>query len=106
MDKTLVADIFDTYRKYGWIPRRLLAVNQPTSEITDITGEISIFESDIDAAWFSRQPSDGSVAWEIRYLGNTAYALLESLDENDPTFEERLSAAQTRLKVAISSKRN
>lgn len=106
MDKLVIADIFDTYRKYGWIPRRLLAIKQPPTDIIEIAGEIPTFEADIDAAWFSRPPSGGNVAWEIRYLGNTAYALLENVDENDPTFEERLSDAQTRLKAAISSKRN
>jgi hypothetical protein len=66
---------------------------------------VPVHHSDIDAAWFSRPPKQGGVAWELRYLGEPAFALLENIDEADAYFEDSLKAVETRLKDAIAAKR-
>jgi hypothetical protein len=102
----LTPDLFretvSTYSKYGWELRRVLLT---TSSRTALENELdripSVAGSDIDAAWFSRPAADSAVAWELRYLGETQYALLEYLNENDADFEERLTAVEQRLRSAL-----
>lgn len=91
-----------TYRKYGWYLRRVLLTISSRKALADNIDRIArVTDSDIDAAWFSRPPIDGPVAWELRYLGETHYALVEHLDENDPDFESRLAAVEQRLRAAL-----
>ena len=104
IDKTLVTEIIETYRRYGWILRRVLITDQLKTALGDdpraIFGGVPVIASDIDAAWFSRPPQDGSTAWEVRHLSSNPYALLEHIDESSADFEERLGAVETRLRAA------
>ena len=100
-----INEIFATYRKYGWVPRRLL-LTTATMHLGNVEPEIPAMVSNIDAAWFSRPPANGEIAWEIRYLGNTPFALLENLDETDAEFEQKLKNIEMRLKASVSAKRN
>ena len=101
-------EIAATYRKYGWECRRLLLNDrsQPAAigSIPEFS-DIPIFDSAVPAAWFSRPPADGAVAWEIRYLGDPPFALVEKLDENEADFEAALGAVEARLRDAVSAKR-
>ena len=106
MTRETIDEIFATYRKYGWIPRRLILTPDSKSKVASPESDVQVYDGDIDAAWFSRPPTNGEIAWEIRYLGNTPYALLENLDEASPEFEERLETIQGRLKDAVAAKRN
>ena len=103
-DPESIREIVGTYEKHGWVPRRFLfssdlAAKQP------LVGDVPIHPSDIDAAWFSRPPKQGGVPWELRYLGEPAYALLENIDEAEEDFEDSLMAVQLRLKDAIAGKK-
>ena len=104
-----VSEIFATYKKYGWILRRVLLSatlkKKLGSSLTDLCGDVPATDSDIDAAWFSRPPASGGVAWEIRYLGDPPFALLENLDEDDPDFERTLGEVETRLRGSVAAKR-
>ena len=96
--------IFDTYEKYGWVARRVMG-SAATIEISiAITENMPATPSDIDAAWFSRPPKHGPVAWEIRFLGEPPVALLESLDETEPDFESKLADIEQRLKQTITNR--
>ncbi|MEQ1604924.1 MAG: hypothetical protein ABL999_08645 [Pyrinomonadaceae bacterium] len=106
MNSEAVTEIFATYRKYGWVPRRLLLTAKAKTNFENPEPNVPVFDADIDAAWFSRPPADGEIAWEIRYLGNTPYALLENLDETLPEFEDRLKNVQIRLKASVAATRN
>lgn len=108
IDAANISEIFATYKKYGWLPRRVLITESVASALgdTDIFDGIEISRSDVDAAWFSRSPADYSVAWELRHLSETPYALVENLDENAPDFEENLRSAEDRLRDAVAAKRS
>ncbi|HQZ96406.1 MAG TPA: hypothetical protein PLP21_08810 [Pyrinomonadaceae bacterium] len=106
MSTELIAEIFATYRKYGWVPRRLLLTDAGKKNIENPEPELPVYDAEINAAWFSRPPANGEIAWEIRYLGNTPYALLENLDEASPDFEDRLKDVQKRLKASVAAKQN
>ncbi|CAN5390432.1 hypothetical protein BH20ACI2_BH20ACI2_17270 [soil metagenome] len=107
IDIKAASETIATYQKYGWLLRRIV-INGPEgagleSKLKDIA-DVPITRSSINAAWFSRPPADGPVAWEIRYLGDMPFALLESLDEKDPDFEHSLSQVEAKLAKAVSAK--
>ena len=108
LDAHGIGEVIATYHKYGWILRRILLTkaSQKTLDKSKpaIFGGVAIFGSEIDAAWFSRPPQSGTVAWELRYLGDIPYALLEKVDESDPEFENILSGIELRLRETISTK--
>jgi hypothetical protein len=109
IDAGSIHELIETYKKHGWILRRVLLSAAAGEALGDgkmgLFGDVPVQDSDIDAAWFSRPPKPGGVAWEIRYLGDIPYALLERADENDPQFESILSGVETRLRDAIAAKR-
>jgi len=102
-----VTDIIATYKKHGWILRRVLLSARTKAKIG---GSIDLHDvrvadySEIDAAWFSRPPKPGGIAWEIRYLGDPPFALLETIDESDPALEDKLRDVEGRLRQSISAK--
>ncbi len=101
-----VEEIFAVYQKYGWILRRVLLspelknrLNLADKEPVNKTGDAVIVDSDLDAAWFSRPPKAGGVAWEIRHLNSVPYAILEQIDEFSEGFEDSLAEVEARLRV-------
>jgi hypothetical protein len=107
MDLKAAAEIISTYRKHGWVLRRVLSTDleegAKLAAAIDLA-DVAVAPSAIDAAWFSRPPKAGPTAWEVRYLGKTPFALLESLMEDDPDFEFLLSKTEARLRETISAK--
>lgn len=104
IDATEINEILATYKKYGWELRRVLLTAEVKENVGDIFTGVSVAESDIDAAWFSRPPQPGQIAWEIRHLSTAPYALLEHLDETDADFEAALHAVEERLREAVAKK--
>jgi hypothetical protein len=90
------------YETHGWVLRRVVA-NGETVKITT-PKEVHVENGTVDAAWFSRPPTAGSIAWEIRYLGGTQYALVEHLDEASHDFEDKLHQTEQRLADAVAVK--
>ena len=105
IDKTAVAEIIATYKKYGWLLRRVLLTDSLRATLGDdirtLFGGVPVIASDIDAAWFSRPPQAGPTAWEVRHMSPNPYALLEHVDENSTAFEEQLAAVEARLRGAV-----
>ena len=110
IDAGRVRELIEKYEKHGWVLRRVLlsasGKKSLSNALENIFQKVPIASADIDAAWFSRPPVAGGVAWEIRYLGDIPYAMLEKLDEGNPEFEEKLAAVESRLIDAVSAKRN
>ncbi|MBP7416285.1 MAG: hypothetical protein KA831_06505 [Pyrinomonadaceae bacterium] len=106
IDANEINEILAIYKKYGWELRRVLLTAEVKENVGDIFTGVSVAESDIDAAWFSRPPQLGAIAWEIRHLSTAPYALLEHLDESDAGFEGALRAVETRLRDAVSKTRS
>jgi hypothetical protein len=109
IDAGAVRELIETYKKHGWILRRVLLSDALSLALeTDkrsLFGDVPILGSDLDAAWFSRPPKPGGVAWEIRYLGDIPYALLENVDEENPEFESKLTEVEGRLRASLGAKR-
>lgn len=104
-----ISEIISTYKKHGWILRRVLLSAPLKAKLGGSPGAlpagVPVFDSTIDAAWFSRPPQIGTgVAWEIRYLGNAQYALVETINEDSPDFESALAAVEQRLRVGTQAK--
>lgn len=108
-DIEAIAEIIATYHKYGWILRRVLLTTSSSEKLdkdrTVLFGNVTISDSAVDAAWFSRPPKSGLVSWEIRYLGDIPFAMLEKVDESDPKFENILGGIERRLCETISAKK-
>lgn len=100
-----IGEIIAVYRKHGWILRRVLLSaalkTQVGSDLSHLIDGVQVIDSDIDAAWFSRPPKPGGVAWEIRHLSETPYALLEKVDEDSIDFEATLRAVESRLRETV-----
>lgn len=107
-DAVAIAEILGTYRKYGWLLRRVLLTPSLSDHLAEagetLFGNTKIIDSTIDAAWFSRPPASGGVTWEIRNLGDIPFALVEKLDEDDPGFESMLRDLEIRLSETVSKK--
>jgi hypothetical protein len=100
-----VIETINVYQRYGWVLRRLQA---PGAVIDELDGEILDARTATDefgCAWFSRPPAGGAIAWELRYLGEPPYALVEHLDEDSPEFESQLGLIEGRLREIILDRR-
>ena len=102
IDAKEIGGIIAVYQKHGWLLRRVLlstALKKYAGDnILPLINGVQIIASDIDAAWFSRPPQPGGVAWEIRHLSETPYALLENIDETSTEFEDTVRAVESRLR--------
>lgn len=96
----LILEIIATYEKHGWVLRRVLFCDGGCEGV-----DVETIKSDIDAAWFSRPPKSGPVAWEIRYLGEPPFSLVEHIDESEPDFEAQLKTVESKLKEKIATRR-
>lgn len=110
IDASACLELIQTYAKHGWTLRRVLLTAELRKLLGktngEIFGDIKTKEANIDAAWFSRPPAKGEVAWEIRHLSETPFALLEYVDESSGDFEDKLRDAESRLTKAVAAKRN
>ena len=103
IDRAAIREIVNLYVKHGWLLRRVLlsaSTKQSLKSASDLFGDIPVIDSDIDAAWFSRPPVGGGVAWEIRNLSASPYALLANIDEYDSGFQDALNAVEAQLRIA------
>ena len=84
-----IRDINSIYKQHGWkISRVLLSQdlsgalgNRSVSELFD---DVEIVDSDFDAVWYSRVRPDGGIAWEIRHLAKSPFALCERFEATTP----------------------
>ena len=110
IDAGSIRELLETYSENGWILRRVLLSAALSKQLGDeklrLFGDVRIEDSDIDAAWFSRPPKPGGVAWEIRYLSDVPYALLERFDENGAEFEEQLASLGSLFRDAVTKKQS
>ena len=87
----LFMEIVATYRKYGWTLDAALLQPATKAELVARQApltDVVIRESNIDALWFTRNSHQERVAWELRLLAETQYALFETF-EKDETDEQR-----------------
>jgi hypothetical protein len=105
-----IDEIIALYEKHGWVLRRVLLTDEVRSVVGErLAGRVphgSVQASAIDAAWFARPAMPGGVPWEIRYLGDPPFALLEFLDEEAKDFERALSDVELRLAESVLAKKS
>lgn len=108
MNADTLNEIIRQYIQHGWVLRRLVLT--PESRIRlgdDLVNSfgVELRESSLDAAWFSRPPTGGPVAWEVRNLGSFPFALLHTIDESSADFEAQLKEVEQRLAQVVARKR-
>ncbi len=85
-------ELVATYRQHGWELQAALlrstALAEVTAKASELLSSIRIKEATFDALWFSRPSHNNRVAWELRLLAETQYALFETF-EADETEEQR-----------------
>ena len=110
IDAKNIAEIILAYQKYGWVLRRVLLTAALRKKLSADTSQmfdgVQVKDADIDAAWFSRPPKKGGIAWEIRHLSVAPYALLENIDEYSEGFEDALRLVESRLRESVSKSKS
>jgi hypothetical protein len=105
----LISEILSVYRKHGWTLRRVLLSEDLAGglrDTEDLFGTVETCTSPLDALWFSRASKGTLEAWELRYLSNTPYALVEVIErdtENDAR-EEIFAETEKRMLNAVKRK--
>ncbi len=83
----LLKEIVNSYQKHGWRLRRVLLRPETRTNISTEHIELEalpIEDAAVDALWFSRTSHGDRVAWELRLLAETPYALFETFAANEP----------------------
>lgn len=109
IDAAALGELSKTYSKHGWIPRRVLLTAATRKSlgknVHEIFGDVKVIVGHIDAVWFSRPQARGEIAWELRHLSETPFALLKYADETADDFESRLHQVESRLAETVAAKR-
>ena len=103
----LIREIVDTYQKYGWQLRRVLLRPDTRAQFEKETvslGAAEVEETSVDALWFSRASHNQREAWELRLLGESPFALLETFehDETEEQREEMRREMEARLRAHVN----
>lgn len=101
-------EIIATYRKHGWSLRRVLLTAEtrascPEREQTSFA-DAEVEAAAVDAVWFSRPSHGQRVAWELRLVADTPYALFETFanDEPEEQCEELRREMEARMREYIA----
>jgi hypothetical protein len=106
-DPEAIADILNTYKKHGWILRRVLLSRPAGAAAPELPGDqfsgAEIRDSDMDALWFSRVSRPNTEAWELRALSAAPFALLEVIpdDTSEADRETILSGVEDRMREMV-----
>ena len=86
-----IREILAQYKSFGWKLERILLSSEVKDvvrvSLSDILDKHQTIDSDLNAVWLSRLNENGRVAWELRSLGPTPFALVESTEPNAPEME-------------------
>jgi hypothetical protein len=101
-------EIIATYGRHGWQLRRVLVCEETRRALSEF--DVDAFENvkpeaaAVDALWFARPSHAGREAWELRFVGETPYALFETFeaDEAEEAREEMRREMEARLREYVS----
>lgn len=106
-----ISEILSVYKKHGWVLRRVLlsdALRKMLEPHFDrLFPSITPSRSPLDGLWFSR-PSKGTlVAWELRHLSTSPYALVEVIESaaDEKTREDVFKDVESRMQSALERKK-
>jgi hypothetical protein len=97
----LIREISATYRKHGWILRRVLLNQESLEKAGDsLEAGAPITISDVNALLFSRPSGKNGEAWELRLVSQNPFAMFEIInaDATDDERNRRLLGMEKRLK--------
>ena len=107
-----ISEIISLYKKHGWnISRVLLSAELKSSidteDVKTLFDDAKVFDSEIDAVWFSRNSNNDKVAWELRHLNSNPFAVIEFIDKDaeESAQHEILNNLETRLKEHASKQK-
>lgn len=104
----LLQEITQTYQKFGWTLRRVFLTLNARAEFAHalnfLDDSVSIENSVVNALLFSRTPNASRETWELRYLSDTPFALLETFAPSDSPLEraERITALLEKMRANVS----
>jgi hypothetical protein len=104
-----ISEILNLYSKFGWQLKKVLLTDRLKvslgKDLKDLFGDTEIKPAKVDAVWFSRPSGTDSVAWELRRLSDTPFALFEAfdLDDDEETCEEVRAEMESRLMGILAS---
>ena len=99
-----IAEVLSLYRKHGWTLRRVLLSGEAERDLSDTLETLfdgaEIISSELNALWFSRKSGKDREAWELRRLGNSPFALVETFEDDleESAREEIRREMEERLK--------
>ncbi len=99
----VISEILSLYKKHGWSLRRVLLSEKLSKSLSAsikiLFGDAEIVLSEIDAAWFSRTSGKSNVAWELRHLSETPFAVFELFEKEtaEEILREKLLEMEKRL---------
>ena len=103
IDAVTIRSIIEQYEKFGWALRRVLLTRDLRAKIGIAADElfkgVTVKQSDVDAAWFTREAKNGGTAWELRALQEFPFALIEVVDPDATTDEIELTLSDTEQKL-------
>ena len=100
-------EILDTYQKYGWRLERIL-MRPESRELLGAAqirlADARVEEGSVDALWFSRASHNNRVAWELRLIADSNYALFETFeaDESEEDREEVRREMEARMRAYVN----
>lgn len=97
----LIREIAATYRKHGWVLRRVLLKQElleKSGNSFDAGAPVAV--SDVNALLFSRASGKNGESWEMRLVSRTPFALFEifGADVSEDERNRRLVEMEKRLK--------
>ena len=112
MNHGQITEILSLYRKHDWRLHRILLTGEAkkklSAEIENLFGETEIVTANIDAAWFTRDSGKNRVAWELRHLSETPFALFETFEKaaDEAEIAEAKTEIETRLAKLLAKRNN
>ena len=107
-----IREIIAVYRRHDWRLERVLLKAETRAELTETASrlfeETIVREAPFDALWFARPSTAGREAWELRFVGETPYALFETFeaDEAEEDREEVRREMEARLTEYAAGSKN
>ena len=107
MSAEAIRALLQLYERHEWRLERVLISPSLLDSLGDRAAELfagaEIMESDLDAAWFRRPSVAKKVAWELRALDPTPFALVEVSDGESSRSE--IEALMTSLEQRLRDRK-
>ena len=102
MNRDVIDEIINQYAKHGWKLQRVLLTKEFAESLNDadaLFGDAEVRRSAHAGLWFSRRSMPDRVAWELRQLSASPFAIVEVIPDGltDQERDELLDNAEERM---------